>query len=69
MAAMLDFTNNAMSRVLSDPITLPGVPKNPKIENKIMNLPLFNCDYISLMLDLGQMAAIFERGGHLKCLL
>ena len=42
MAAMLDYTNNAMSRVLSDTITLSGVPENPKIDTKIMNLPSFN---------------------------
>ena len=36
MAAVLDFTNNAMSKVIFDHITRSGIPENPIVDTKIM---------------------------------
>ena len=65
MAAILDLTHNAMTRVLSGHTSMSGVPKNLKIDIKIMNLRVLSIENdINLMFDLGQMAAILENGGH-----
>ena len=41
MAAILDFTHNAMSKVISDHTTRSGIPVNPIEDTKIMKLRLF----------------------------
>ena len=41
MAAILDFTHNAMSKVISDHTTSSGIPENPIVDSKIMKLRLF----------------------------
>ena len=40
-AAILDFTNNSLSNVLSGYITMSGLPENPMADTKIVNLLLF----------------------------
>ena len=34
MAAILDFTNNAMSEVIFDHTTISGIPENPIVDTK-----------------------------------
>ena len=41
MAAILDFTPNAMSNVISDHTTRSGIPESPIVDTKIMMLRLF----------------------------
>ena len=41
IAVILDFTSNTMSRVFPGLITVSGVPKNPKIDTKFINLRKF----------------------------
>ena len=43
MAAILDFTHNAMSKILSDYTTMSGITENriEFVDIKIMNLQLF----------------------------
>ena len=41
MSAILDFTNNAMSKVFSNPTTRSGIPENPVVHTKIASLLLF----------------------------
>ena len=46
MAAILDFTHNGMSKVISDHTTRSCLPENPKVDTKIMNLfLLWTCSY------------------------
>ena len=40
MSAILDFTNNAMSKVISNPTTRSGIPENPIVDTKIVSLLL-----------------------------
>ena len=53
MAAIMDFTHNAMSRELSLHTTMLGVPENHLINTKIIN-------HINLLFDLDQMAYMWE---------
>ena len=41
MAAILDFIHYAVSKVLSDYITMSGITENRMLDAKIMNLRLF----------------------------
>ena len=41
MAAILDFTHNAMYNVIADHTTRSGIPENPIVDTKIMKLLLF----------------------------
>ena len=41
MTTIFDFTDNTISLVLSGYTTMLGVPKNPKVDTKIMNLHKF----------------------------
>ena len=41
LAAIFDFTNNAMSKVTSDHTTRSGIPENLIVDTKIMKLLLF----------------------------
>ena len=38
MAAILDFTHNAISKVLSNPSTMSAIPENPMVDTKSMLL-------------------------------
>ena len=67
MTAILDSTHNAMSRVFSD--YMSGVPRSPKIDTKIMNLPLFYRKLYEFWFYLDQIAAILENAGHFNFLI
>ena len=41
MAAILDFIHNAMSKVLSDYVTMSGITEARMLDTKIKNLRLF----------------------------
>ena len=41
MSAILDFTNSAMFKVISNPTTRSGIPENPIADTKIVNVLLF----------------------------
>ena len=62
MADILDFTNNAMSKIISNHTTRSGLPKNPIVDTKIKKLLL------NLKFDLHQMAAILNLFNFLRSL-
>ena len=48
MEAILDFTYNAMSKIISGHTNMSGIPENPMVDTKIMNLLIFHlklCKY------------------------
>ena len=57
MAAILDFIHNAMSKVLSEYITMSGITEARMLDNKIKNLRLFCRKYYHFLV---QMAAILD---------
>ena len=58
MWAILHFTSNAMSKVISNPTTRSGIPENPAVDTKIVSLLLFCQKYTNLLFDLVQIAVI-----------
>ena len=59
MAAILDFTHNAMSNVISDHTTRSGIPENPVVDSRIMKLRLF-CEKLYQL-----NVWLWQNGGHL----
>ena len=55
MEAILDFTHNAMSKIISGHTIMSGINENPIVDTKIMHLLI---SYRKLYLDFGQI------GGH-----
>ena len=49
MAAILDFSQNAMVKVLANHTTISGIPQNPTIDTKIMLSRLFcqKCKFLA----------------------
>ena len=68
MAVILDFTHNAMSKLISDHTTRSGVPENPIVNTKIKKLFLFCRKCANLKFDLHQMAAILNLFNLLRSL-
>ena len=58
MEAILDFTHNAMSKIISGYTIMSGIHENPMVDTKIMHLFFHIENYIDLILDFGQ------NGGH-----
>ena len=66
MAGILDFTHNAMFKVISDHTSRSCMPENPMVDTEIMKMLIFCKNCINLMVDNGQMAAILENGRFLS---
>ena len=59
MAAIVDFTHNAIAEVLSNHTTMSGVFESRIVDTKIMLLRQFEND-VNLYLNLAEMEAILD---------
>ena len=60
MTAILDFSLNAMSNVISDHTTRSGIPENPIVDTKIKKLLLFCREWCQFKV------CPLPNGGHLE---